>query len=99
MACERLLQISIECVIDIIHLLVKGMKLGLPGDEENMIDSLTKKGMITKELAKTLKEMKGFRNVLVHRYGLIEDERVFESISARLDDFETFKEAVLKALK
>jgi len=29
-ACERLLQISIETVIDISHLLVTGLRLGLP---------------------------------------------------------------------
>jgi uncharacterized protein YutE (UPF0331/DUF86 family) len=31
-ACERLLQISIEAVIDICHLLVAGLRLGIPAE-------------------------------------------------------------------
>ena len=31
-ACERLLQISVECVIDICSLLVSGLRLGLPAE-------------------------------------------------------------------
>jgi uncharacterized protein YutE (UPF0331/DUF86 family) len=33
-ACERLLQVSIECVIDISSLLVIGLRLGLPAEED-----------------------------------------------------------------
>ena len=29
-ACERLLQISVETVLDVCHLLVRGLHLGLP---------------------------------------------------------------------
>ena len=32
-ACERLLQIAIECILDICALLVKELKLGLPSRE------------------------------------------------------------------
>ena len=34
-ACERLLQVSIECVIDISSLLVTGLRLGLPASVLN----------------------------------------------------------------
>ncbi len=46
-----------------------------------------------------LTDMKGFRNILVHRYGEIDDEKVFEILSERLADFEKFKEQILKFLK
>ncbi len=35
-ACERLLQISIEVVIDVCNLLVSGLRLGLPAEEDDL---------------------------------------------------------------
>lgn len=98
-ACERLLQISIEAVIDIAYLLAKGLKAGIPSDEEGIFEILKKKKVLAKEIAETLREMKGFRNILVHRYGTVDDELVFEAIRSKVADFEAFKEAVLKFLK
>jgi len=46
-----------------------------------------------------IKNMRGFRNILVHKYGTVDDELVFEMLSERLDDFEKFKEEVLRILK
>ena len=43
-----------------------------------------------------LKNMKGFRNILVHKYGVINDELVFEVLSEKLEDFEKFKQEILK---
>ena len=97
-ACERLLQISIESVIDICNILVSNLKLGLPCDEEDMFKKLEKKKIITKKMGKILINMKGFRNILVHKYGSVNDELVFEMLSERLEDFEIFKEEILKNL-
>ena len=76
--CERLLQISIESVLDICNVLITELKLGLPADEEAVFDKLKDKGIITKGMAVILKEMKGFRNILVHKYGIVDNELVFE---------------------
>lgn len=35
-ACERLIQISLEAVVDVCSLLVVGLRLGLPGEEEGL---------------------------------------------------------------
>jgi uncharacterized protein YutE (UPF0331/DUF86 family) len=43
--------------------------------------------------------MKGFRNILVHEYGGIDDRIVYEAIQSRLDDFEAFKREILRALQ
>jgi uncharacterized protein YutE (UPF0331/DUF86 family) len=41
-ACERLLQISIECVIDLCQLFVAGLKLGLPAEEDDLFEKLVR---------------------------------------------------------
>jgi len=95
-ACERLIQISIETVIDICNILVSGLKLGLPFDEEDIFIKLENKKLISKETSKMLREMKGFRNILVHNYGDVDDELVFKMISKKLGDFDKFRKEVLK---
>ncbi len=97
-SCERLLHIAIECVIDICSLIVKGKRLGLPSEEEDLFEKLEKKKIITRDMETRLKGMKGFRNVLVHRYSKVDDELVFESLG-KMDDFAEFKNAVLRLVK
>ena len=46
-----------------------------------------------------IRAMKGFRNILVHKYGKIEDELAFEILQNNLPDFQLFKEEVFKFLK
>lgn len=98
-ACERLLQVSIEAVIDVCHLLVAGLRLGIPAEEDDLFDKLREAGIISESMALTLKEMKGLRNLLVHEYARIDDEIVYGVASARLTDFEAFKQQVLQYMK
>lgn len=97
-ACERLLQMSIECVIDVCALFVSGLRLGLPAEEDDLIEKLEQAGLISSGMAKMLKTMKGFRNILVHEYGRIDNAIVFTMATRRLQDFGSFKNEILQAL-
>ena len=98
-ASERLVQIAIESVLDICSIIVSDMKLGLPEDEDDVIKKLETSKVIKNELALVLSKMKGMRNILVHKYGEVEDELVFESISQELEDFDKFKEEILRLIE
>src|SRR3989344_7740813 len=67
-ACERLLEISIETMLDICNIIISELKLGLPSNEEQIFDKLYDKKIISVKMMLKLKGMKGFRNILVHRY-------------------------------
>jgi uncharacterized protein YutE (UPF0331/DUF86 family) len=97
-ACERLLHIIIETVVDVCAVMVKGLRLGVPGDEEAFFEKLSGV-VIRKETAEKLREMKGFRNVLVHRYAEVDDARVYDILKTSLGDFDGFKNEVLDFLK
>lgn len=97
-SCERLLQLSIEAVIDICKLFVSGMRLGLPAEENDLFDKMQNKKLLSKEMAVTLKEMKGFRNILVHEYAAVDDELVFKAIKTKSKDFRKFKKEILVVL-
>jgi uncharacterized protein YutE (UPF0331/DUF86 family) len=95
-SCERLLQLSIECAIDICKLLVTGLRLGIPSDENDFFEKLQQQEILSEEMAATLKTMKGFRNILVHEYAAVDDQLVYELLTTRLDDFWKFKREILR---
>lgn len=92
---ERLLQLSIECVIDICKIIVSNLRLGLPSEENDLFDKMEKNCIISDELAGILKEMKGFRNILVHEYAVVDDEIVYSVVKNRLDDFRKFRKEII----
>ena len=98
-ACERLLQLSVEVVIDICSVLVTNLRLGLPAEEEDLIHKLTEGRVLSPEMGARIREMKGFRNVLVHEYAQIDDRLVYQALTERVKDFVAFKQEVLAYLK
>lgn len=97
-ACERLLQISVECVIDICGLLISGLRLGLPSEESEIFEKLFLNNIVSEEMKDTLKSMKGFRNILVHDYAKLDNALIYEIATTRLIDFERFVKDISKVL-
>lgn len=98
-ACERLLQILIESVIDISYLLYKYKNIGVPKDDDSVIEDLHKKKVVNKKIKDLILELKGFRNILVHKYGTVDDELVFENSTENINDFEELKDYFLGIIK
>ena len=98
-SCERLLHLCIECAIDICKLFVAGLKLGLPYEENDLFDKVQKRTILSAEMTSLLKEMRAFRNILIHEYAHVDNELVYEKAKTRLEDFELFKREILSALK
>ena len=98
-SCERLLQLAVEATIDACAMLVSGLRLGLPGEENDLFEKLVRRGVLSGGMTETLRRMKGMRNLLVHEYGRIDDELVFETVRDRLVDFGAFRREVLDFLR
>ncbi|MGQ0811994.1 MAG: type VII toxin-antitoxin system HepT family RNase toxin [Nitrospiraceae bacterium] len=98
-ACERVLQISIECMIDICGLIVAGLRLGLPAEEEDVFEKLEQAKLMSPAMLMTLRSMRGFRNILVHEYGGIDNSIVFKIATTKLQDLSTFQSEVLRVLR
>jgi len=94
-----LLQIAVECVIDICNLLVLGLRLGLPAEEDDLFEKLALRGILSTQMKETARRMKGFRNILVHEYGIVNDEIVYQAVTTGLGDFAEFKKEILVALQ
>lgn len=94
-SCERLIQLSIECIIDICKIFVSNLKLGLPSEENDLFEKMVRERIITEEMALILREMKGFRNILIHEYAVVDDEIVYSVVKNRIGDFKKFKKQII----
>lgn len=98
-ACERTVESAIESLIDISAMIVSIEQLGLPADEASIFDMLVNKTILSKEIAENLKDMKGFRNILIHRYGNVDDELVYNYLTTCLNDFDEFEKEIKTYMK
>ena len=67
---------------------MKGLRFGLPAEEEDLFEKLEKEKIISK----------GFRNILVHRYAEVDDELVFENLG-NANDFKEFRKEIVSFLR
>lgn len=93
------MEFSIQNVLDICSILNSDLELGIPSDEGEVIDNLVKNKILSNKMGKKVKEMKGFRNFLVHRYGHIDDRIAFKNIRKGSKDFYDFIDEIDKFLK
>ena len=84
------LEYAIENVFDICSIINADLKLGIPEDESNIISNLVDRGILSEEWNDRLREMKAFRNILVHRYGTIDDKISFRILKGHISDFNDF---------
>jgi len=95
---ERNIQIAVQAVMDISSHVVADMKLELPDEHKQAFAILAKNKVIPQSLARTLTGMAGVRNVLVHEYLDVDQERLYAIISRNLGDFEKFVKVISKLL-
>ena len=93
-ACEKTIEVAIESLVDVSAMIVSAEKFGLPTSEEGIFDILVLNKTIPKECGEKLKDLKGFRNVLVHRYAHVADDIVHYNLINHLDDFYEFKSVI-----
>ena len=91
--------VAIEAIIDICNRIISKRKLGFPQDYSDVIKLMSQQGVLEGDLVGRLLEMVKFRNMLVHIYWKIENERLYKYLKENLGDFEAFKEAIRKYLK
>jgi len=95
----RRLEFAVENVFDICSILNSDLKLGVPGSDGDVLENLLGAGIIDEETFRKVKAMRGFRNIVVHRYGKIDDRITFRILREHLRDFHEFTEKIRKTLE
>lgn len=98
---ERGLHLAAEAAFDIGNHILAGHFNVHPSDYEDVLNRLAGQSVISRDLRERLRGLGGFRNVLVHAYLQIDEERVYESLHEELggfDDYAAEIEAFLSGL-
>jgi uncharacterized protein YutE (UPF0331/DUF86 family) len=91
---EHTLQIAIQSALDVASHIVSDLRLGEPRTNGELFDLLERAGVVAPPLTATLRNMVGFRNVLVHGYDTVDLAVVRDVVEHRLDDLLAFVAAV-----
>jgi uncharacterized protein YutE (UPF0331/DUF86 family) len=93
------IEYAIENVIDICAMINADLNLGIPESEDDIISSLVNNGVIEQSLGEDIRQMKRFRNIVVHQYGKIDDVIAYEILTEQLSSFTRFRDAMNLYLK
>ena len=87
---ERGLQLAAEALFDIgTHILAGEFNLH-PAEYEEVTRRLARQGVLSAGLYERLRGLGGFRNILVHAYLEIDEERVYDFLQNELQAFRDF---------
>lgn len=98
-SAERYVQLSIQSIMDMLHLVIIEGGFKRPQDNYRAVDELVENNIIKKELGKKLKSMIGLRNILVHEYGDIDRGQIFKILQNNLQDIEDIRNNLADFIK
>lgn len=93
-SAKYLLIVTTEAAIDLCNHIVARQGGRAPQDYADCFAILTDLKVIKPDLAKRLKQMARFRNLLVHLYWKVDNQRAYQSIQSNLGDLDTFRQQV-----
>jgi uncharacterized protein YutE (UPF0331/DUF86 family) len=91
---EHTLQLAIQAALDAASHVVSSDRLGEPRTNRELFDLLVPAGWFSRELGDTLRQMVGFRNILVHGYTAVDPSIVRDVVEHRLGDLLAFTRAM-----
>jgi uncharacterized protein YutE (UPF0331/DUF86 family) len=95
---EHTLQIAIQATLDAASHVVSDARLGEPRTNRELFDLLARGDVIAHDLAGRLRDMAGFRNILVHGYQDVDLVIVRSIVETRLGDLLAFVQAIRQRL-
>lgn len=87
---ERMVQLIVECASDINNHVVVESRQRPPEDYTSSFTRASDVGLISRDLAQKIKGSGGMRNIIVHEYIDIDDEKVYNNLSMAIADFKEY---------
>ncbi len=87
-------EFAIENIFDVCAIMNADLELGIPESDEGIVDNLVRENILTDVMRNKLKSMKGFRNIVVHAYGKVDDRLAFSILKKHIRDFYEFMDRI-----
>lgn len=84
------LQLTIQGCIDIASHIISDQGWTVPDTLAGLFDILGEHKVISKDLDSRLKKMVGFRNIIIHEYGTIDMDKVYQILTHDIKDVRIF---------
>lgn len=95
---EHTLQLAIQAALDVASHVASSERLGEPSTNRQLFEILARRGWLPAELSLPLRDMAGFRNVLVHGYAAVDPRIVRDVVENRLGDLLAFVAEIRRRL-
>ena len=96
---EKTIQLIADTIIDIGLIIISKKGFSKPSDSRDTISILEKNKVLSKELSGNIQDLISFRNLLVHRYGKINQKEEYQNVSENHEDVINFVKEVEQFLK
>jgi len=93
------IEFAIEDVFDICAIINTDLALGVPGEDDDILNHLVQNGIISSTMQEKIQGMRGFRNIVVHRYGTIDDALAYHLLTENIGDFFLFTAEIERVLR
>jgi len=88
--------VAIQAAIDICYHIIAQRGTKAPQNYGDCFVCLVEMGILEKDLGARLADMVKFRNLLIHLYWQVDDQRVYKTAKENIGDFELFIKALAK---
>lgn len=95
-AIERYLQLALESSFDIADHLISDYGFRKPQDYKESILILGEQGVLPKKFSEDFSYAAGFRNILVHDYVKLDQQKVYEHFKKDAGDIEKFMRYIVR---
>lgn len=96
---ERLLQVSVQIMLDIGSHIVSEEGLGEPLEYRDIFKLLVKAKILPQKMEPSLMELTGLRNRIVHVYDEIDHSLIYQCLQNELGDMDDFVGLITKYIK
>lgn len=91
---------AIQDSIDACMYLSSLKKFKAPSSYKQCFLNLIKEGLLDEELGNNLSKMASFRNLIIHRYWVVDDSQILEMLrSGGIEDIKKFKDKLIEVLE
>lgn len=94
-AARYYLLVAIECCLDVGNHIIASDGLRSPKDYRDIFTVLQENNIVHGDFLATLHQMVGLRNILVHDYETIDDQRIYVIATTESGDFDRFVRSIL----